>query len=71
MTTYEVSVSNYFDADDPEDAVRQAIAWLVDYAPSVGYRVTREYTDEYIGDDLRAPDTWFIDADDLEPQEEA
>ena len=39
------------------------VAWLIDNAWAAGYRVTLEYKDEYVGDDLRAPDTWFIDAE--------
>ena len=63
--TYEVSVSNFFDAKSPKDAVKQMTTWLIDNAWVAGYRVTLEYKDEYVGDDLRAPDTWFIDAEEM------
>ena len=39
VRTYEVSVSNLFDATSPEDAMRQMVAWLNDHAPNAGYRV--------------------------------
>ena len=38
-TEYTVSVSCNFDADSPEDAVRQMTAWLDDAAYHAGYRV--------------------------------
>ena len=37
--TYEVSVSNIFDATSPEDAVRQMAHWLADHGFNAGYRV--------------------------------
>lgn len=39
MTMYSVSVECLFDADTPEDAVRQAVAWLSENAHTAGYRV--------------------------------
>jgi hypothetical protein len=44
---FEVSVLNTFEATDAEDAVRQMVEWLVENAPRVGYRVTREGLDQY------------------------
>ena len=38
-TEYTVSVSCNFDADSPEDAVRQMTAWLDEAAYHAGYRV--------------------------------
>jgi hypothetical protein len=52
--TYEVTVSNYFDAESPKDAVGQMITWLIDNADVAGYRVTC------------VTDTWFIDAEEIE-----
>jgi hypothetical protein len=40
--TYTVSISSFFDADNPEDAVMQMIAWLQDQAHCGGYRVEWE-----------------------------
>ena len=54
--SYEVSVTNTFDAECPEDAVRQMIDWLVDNAPSTGYRVHNSDTGALIG---------FYDGDDV------
>lgn len=39
MKTYEVRVSNFFDAESPEDALRQMVAWLDDNAHKAGYRI--------------------------------
>lgn len=36
---YSVTVSNIFEAADPEDAVKQMVAWLADYADKAGYSV--------------------------------
>ena len=51
---YTVSVANSFEADSPEDAVLQMVAWLYDVAGQAGYRVT--WDDE---------GSTFIDAEDL------
>ncbi len=37
---YTVSVANTFEADSFEDALRQMIAWLDDYAYAAGYRIS-------------------------------
>ena len=42
MNSYEVSVTNTFDAEDAEDAVRQMVEWLIDNAAVTGYRVNLE-----------------------------
>lgn len=39
LKTYDVSVSNTFDAVSVEDAVMQMVVWLQDHAGSAGYRV--------------------------------
>jgi hypothetical protein len=62
--TYEISVSNYFDADDPEDAVRQMVAWLVDQAHTAGYRVNF-YEDTEDACPSEPSQTWHIDAETL------
>lgn len=59
MSTYEVVVANYFDAESHEDAVLQMIAWLIDSAHEAGYRVT------LLAEDADAEVSRFIDADDL------
>jgi hypothetical protein len=55
-TAYEVTVANVFDAASPEDAVIQMVTWLIDSAPSAGYRV------EWFNPD----GTTFIDGDDID-----
>ena len=45
---YTVSVSCSFDATSPEDAVRQMVAWLDDYAYAAGYRVTDGVTSTFV-----------------------
>jgi hypothetical protein len=55
MNEYKVSVSCMFDADNPEDAVRQMAAWISDEAYSAGYRV-----------DPPGEDSFFIDADTID-----
>jgi hypothetical protein len=52
---YNVTISNSFDADSPEDALRQMVAYLVDYAPQAGYRVTNMDTAASV----------FLDAEDV------
>lgn len=42
MRTYEVRVSNFFDAESAEDAVSQMVAWLIDNAHKAGYRVVHQ-----------------------------
>jgi hypothetical protein len=42
MQTYEVQVSNFFDAESAEDAVAQMVAWLIDNAHKAGYRVIHQ-----------------------------
>lgn len=39
VKTYEIQVSNYFDAESVEDAILQMAAWLTDNAYTAGYRV--------------------------------
>jgi hypothetical protein len=53
MTEYEVSVTNSFEADTPEDAVRQMVEWLTEEAAYTGYRVCDEagFVGWYDGDD--------------------
>lgn len=51
---YEVSVTNTFEAETPQDAVAQMIEWLQEHSAFIGYRVLTE-----------AGDTVFIDGDDL------
>lgn len=55
MGDYTVTVSNTFEADSHEDAVAQMVAWLLDNAGQVGYRVTRQAPSEC--------DSVFIDAE--------
>lgn len=56
---YEVSLTNTFHADSPEEAVRMMIEWLSE-AGSSGFRVAR------YADGVYDPvETWFIDGDDL------
>ena len=57
MPEYEVTIGNIFDADTPEDAVKQMVAWLDESAANGGYRATSV---------LRPSDTVFIDAEDLD-----
>jgi hypothetical protein len=53
--TYEVSVACVFEADSPEDAVRQMVAWVSEQAHMAGYRWER----------FNPGATGFIDAEDL------
>jgi hypothetical protein len=39
MMEYQVELVNLFEADSPEDAVRQFIGWALDNAQDAGYRV--------------------------------
>jgi hypothetical protein len=50
---YTVTIACNFEADSPEDAVKQMAAWLDDYCYKAGYRVTD------------GKDKWFIDAERL------
>jgi hypothetical protein len=56
LVTYEVSVRNTFDAESPEDAVRQMIEWIINNAPHTGYRVENldqpDVVHYYDGDDV-------------------
>jgi hypothetical protein len=40
LTNYEVSVSIYLEATDPQDAVRQMVAWLDDSTRQARYTLT-------------------------------
>lgn len=55
---YEVSVSNYFDATSPEDAVSQMATWLSSesHPYRIGYRVTNQRTGQSV----------FVDAEDID-----
>ena len=57
--SYTVSVSNIFDADSPEDAIMQMIAYLQDQAHCSGYRVEWES----IVSDMFRSHSVFIDAE--------
>lgn len=59
MNTYEIQVSNHFEAETVEDAVLQMVAWLDDYAAKAGYRVI-----------LQQEESTFIDAEMIEDAEE-
>ena len=45
---YTVSVSNMFDANSPEDAVKQMVAWLDDNAAKAGYHIDDGYGQSFI-----------------------
>lgn len=53
--TYQVSLSNTFEADSPQDAVAQFVVWAIDNAHRTMHRVTNVDTDE----------SWLIDAEDV------
>jgi hypothetical protein len=55
---YEVSVSNTFEAESPQDALSQMVAWVADHAYQIGYRVV----------DAEDPSRCnvFIDAEDID-----
>ena len=48
-TTYEVSVRNTFDAETPEEAVREMIEWITGNAYDTRSRVSHYDTAEFIG----------------------
>lgn len=55
MPEYQVSLSDTFEADSPQDAVAQFVVWAIDNAHRTMHRVTNVDTDE----------SWFIDAEDV------
>lgn len=55
---YTISLANGFDAESPEDAVKQFVAWMLDYGAGSGFRV--KWNDEN-----DCSHTVFIDGDDL------
>lgn len=57
--TYRVDVSNLFEADSPEDAIKQMAAWLVEGSYTAGYRVWLEH-------DWPNGPSHFIDAEELD-----
>jgi hypothetical protein len=54
MSTYEIQVSNRFEAETVEDAVLQMVAWLDDNAAKAGYRVI-----------FQQEESTFVDAEDM------
>ena len=56
MNEYEVSVSCNFEAESPEDALAQMVAWITENGDSVGYRIKNNETLESI----------FIDAEKID-----
>ena len=56
---YTVALSNTFEADSFEDALRQMVAWVVDYACVAGYRIS--WTE--VVDGIREDRSVFVDAE--------
>lgn len=57
-TNYIVTLANIIVADNPNDAVKQMVAYVADYGPQAGYRV----------EDVTTGQEWFIDAEELNIQ---
>ena len=43
MSDYTIAVSNTFEAESIEDALRQMVAWISENAYAAGYRISWEF----------------------------